>query len=90
MTDRILLPLKEVKRRTGLSKSTIYRRVARRQFPAPVPTTEPDPDGSTRGRVGWLSEEIEDWIAARKAAREARRKTAGERATLAGSATTAR
>ena len=90
MTDQILLPLKEVKRRTGLSKSTIYRRVAKSTFPAPVPTDEPSQDGSTRGRVGWLSEEVEHWIATRKAAREARRKTTGERATLAGSAMTAR
>ncbi len=49
------LRLSTVKTRTGLSRSTVYRRVAEGRFPSPVPLG---------GRsVGWLESEITNWIA---------------------------
>jgi prophage regulatory protein len=49
-----ILRLPEVKRRTGLSRSTIYLRVAQGTFPKPV---------SLGGRaVGWLEAEVEQWL----------------------------
>lgn len=46
--------LSVVKSRTGLSRSTIYRRIAEGRFPVPV---------SLGGRsVGWLDSEIGDWM----------------------------
>lgn len=48
------LRLSTVKARTGLSRSTVYRRVAEGRFPSPVPLG---------GRsVGWLDSEITHWI----------------------------
>jgi prophage regulatory protein len=64
MADSILR-LPAVKTRTGLSRSTIYLRVSQGTFPRPV---------SLGGRaVGWLEEEIQEWLqrqieASRKAA----------------------
>jgi prophage regulatory protein len=56
MTNAILR-LPAVKLRTGLSRSTIYLRVAQGKFPAPI---------SLGARaVGWLESEIDDWIARR-------------------------
>jgi prophage regulatory protein len=60
-----ILRLPAVKTRTGLSRSTIYLRVSQGTFPKPV---------SLGGRaVGWLEEEIQEWLqrqieASRKAA----------------------
>jgi prophage regulatory protein len=57
---------KQVERRTGLSRSTIYLRVSEGTFPAPV---------SLGARaVGWVESEVSDWVASqieasRKAAR---------------------
>lgn len=49
------LRLPTVKARTGLSRSTLYRRVAEGLFPSPVPLG---------GRsVGWLGSDIDGWIA---------------------------
>jgi len=54
MTNYILR-LPAVKQRTGLSRSTIYLRVAEGSFPAPV---------SLGGRaVGWIESEVDEWIA---------------------------
>ena len=51
----IILRLPGVKQRTGLSRSTIYLRIANREFPAPI---------SLGGRaVGWLEHEIDNWLA---------------------------
>jgi prophage regulatory protein len=56
MTNAVLrLPL--VKGRTGLSRSTIYLRIAEGSFPKPVNL------GSRA--VGWLESEIEAWLASR-------------------------
>ena len=52
-----ILRLPTVKARTGLSRSTIYLRVAEGNFPAPV---------SLGGRaVGWVEAEVNDWLAKR-------------------------
>jgi prophage regulatory protein len=58
----VILRLPEVKRRSGLSRTSIYERVATRTFPAPV---------SLGGRcVGWLEEELNAWVASRVASRD--------------------
>lgn len=50
----IILRLPTVKSRTGLSRSTIYLRIAKGEFPRPV---------SLGGRaVGWLETDIENWL----------------------------
>ena len=49
-----ILRLPAVKARTGLSRSTIYLRIAEGNFPQPV---------SLGGRaVGWIEEEVTDWL----------------------------
>jgi prophage regulatory protein len=45
----------EVLVRTGLGKSTLYRRMSEGRFPRPVPL------GSDRV-VGWVAEEVDAWI----------------------------
>jgi prophage regulatory protein len=53
MTHRIMR-LPEVKTSTGLSRSTIYARISGGTFPKPVklgPRT-----------VGWLENEIQEWV----------------------------
>jgi len=73
------LRLPEVKRRTGLSRSSIYLRIKAGHFPPPV---------SLGGRaVGWVEEEVENW--ARDRIRESRTKqrtVIAERASLTRSA----
>ncbi len=55
MTDIILLRLPAVLSRTGLSRSTVYLRIAEGTFPRQV---------NLGGRaVGWLSSELETWLA---------------------------
>ena len=60
-----ILRLPSVKARTGLSRSTLYLRVAQGTFPKPV---------SLGGRaVGWIEAEVQSWLeqcieASRKAA----------------------
>lgn len=54
-----LLPLRKVKSRTSLSRSSIYRLMARAKFPASVPLG---------GRVAWVESEIEAWVLDRIAA----------------------
>jgi prophage regulatory protein len=49
-----ILRLPDVKRSTGLSRSTIYLRIAQGRFPKPV---------SLGGRaVGWLEAEVQQWL----------------------------
>lgn len=49
-----ILRLPTVKARTGLSRSTIYLRIAEGSFPRPI---------SLGGRaVGWIESEIDDWL----------------------------
>ena len=53
----VILRLPAVKTRTGLSRSTIYLRVADVSFPRPL---------SLGARaVGWLESEVEEWISRR-------------------------
>ena len=56
MTNTVLrLPL--VKARTGLSRSTIYARIAGGSFPRPLNLGD--------RAVGWLESEIESWLSSR-------------------------
>jgi prophage regulatory protein len=50
-----ILRLPTVKARTGLSRSTIYLRMSEGTFPAPISL------GSRA--VGWIEQEINDWLA---------------------------
>ncbi|MCA0943376.1 AlpA family phage regulatory protein [Salipiger pacificus] len=56
MTDR-MLRRGEVERITALSKSTLYRMIARGDFPAPVRI-------GARA-VGWRGSVIQEWVSAR-------------------------
>jgi len=50
----VALRCREVVRRTGLSRATIYRLMANGQFPPQHQLSQ--------GRVGWSEEEIDDWL----------------------------
>ena len=50
----MILRIPEVKRSTGLSRSTIYLRIAQGTFPKPVNLGE--------RAVGWIEAEIEEWL----------------------------
>lgn len=55
----VILRRREVERRTGMSRTTIYVRMARGDFPEPV---------SLGARsVGWIEAEVAQWIARRVA-----------------------
>lgn len=58
-----LLRRHEVERQTGLARSSLYDLIRADRFPRPVALT-------TTARA-WRSDEIEQWIAARIAARDA-------------------
>ncbi len=63
-----ILRLPAVKACTGLSRSTIYLRISKSSFPTPI---------SLGGRaVGWLENEIEDWLT--KNIESSRKPTNGE------------
>lgn len=59
----MLLRLNEVQGRTGLSRSEIYRRIREGDFPKPVKLG--------KKASAWVLAEVEGWIAARIAARDA-------------------
>ena len=50
-----VLRLPEVKKMTGLSRSSIYAMVANKSFPKPIKLGE--------RAVGWLETEVAEWIA---------------------------
>ncbi|PIQ42813.1 MAG: hypothetical protein COV52_06005 [Gammaproteobacteria bacterium CG11_big_fil_rev_8_21_14_0_20_46_22] len=50
-----LLRLKEVKHRTGLSRSSIYLMISENQFPRQIQL-------SGNRSVAWVEQEIEEWI----------------------------
>ena len=52
-----ILRRKQVEKRTGLSRSTIYLRIQEGTFPRPV--------NLGARAVGWLENEIDEWLAAR-------------------------
>ncbi len=56
-----ILRLPEVLRRTGLSRSTVYSYIAK---PAPSTPAFPQPVKIGQRAVGFMSDEIENWIAA--------------------------
>jgi prophage regulatory protein len=63
-----ILRRKQVEAHTGLSRSTIYARVRAGSFPPPISLGAKS--------VGWLQNEIEDWITDRiRASREPRVKS---------------
>jgi len=57
-TPLIILRRKQVETRTGLSRSTIYTRIAEGSFPRPINL------GGGRA-VGWIESEINEWLQAR-------------------------
>lgn len=53
----LIMRRREVERRTGLSRSTIYERIRTGAFPAPI---------SLGGKsVGWIEHEVNHWLAER-------------------------
>ena len=56
MSSNTILRLPQVKARTGLSRSTIYARIAKGAFPKPVQL------GGPRA-VGWVEAQVDHWIA---------------------------
>ena len=62
-TDDRLLRWPEVRRRTGLSRTTVWRLVQEGAFPAPRRLSA--------NVVAWLASEIDAWIASRASARTA-------------------
>ncbi len=67
-TAPIILRRKQVERRTGLSRSTLYQKISQGTFPAPIRLSSQ--------AVGWLSHEIDEWIEQR--IRVSRSSTYGE------------
>jgi prophage regulatory protein len=59
-----VLRLRAVKEQTGLGTSTIYLKMARGEFPRAIPLGE--------AAVGWRSDEIDAWIEAQTAKRDAK------------------
>jgi prophage regulatory protein len=57
-----ILRLPDVKQKTGQSRSTIYDKVQRGEFPAPVKLGE--------RAVGWVEAEVEAWVKDRIEARD--------------------
>jgi len=64
--DRIMRR-REVQHSTGFSRSSLYRLIARKEFPPPIRLS--------KNAVGWLASEVEAWIVSRVAA--SRREGAG-------------
>ncbi len=58
-----IMRLTEVIQTTGLARSSIYSRMSEGSFPRPVPL-------GARS-VGWVSEEIQDWVESRIQERDA-------------------
>ncbi|HGX3309059.1 TPA: helix-turn-helix transcriptional regulator [Pseudomonas aeruginosa] len=49
-----IIRLREVMATTGLARSTVYKYVSEGTFPKPVPLGE--------RCVGWVEEEVHDWV----------------------------
>ena len=56
-SSQTILRLAEVVRRTGLSRSTLYLRIADGAFPRQI--------SLGKRAIGWLKDEVDDWINAR-------------------------
>lgn len=63
-----LIRLKEVMRVTGLARSTVYKYIAEESFPKPVSLGERS--------VGWVDDEVQDWIMAKVEERNVAQSTA--------------
>ena len=59
MKDSTILRLPAVLKQTGLSRSTIYEMIDRGDFPQQVKLG--------RRAVGWIAEDVSDWIQSRVA-----------------------
>jgi prophage regulatory protein len=71
-----VLKMSAVSEITGVPASSIYRKVASGQFPAPIKLGE--------SASGWLLSEIEQWIAERRAERDdAQREESARKGSLA-------
>jgi len=57
LTRSSILRLPVVKARTGLSRSSIYLKISRGEFPSPISLGD--------RAVGWLEEEIANWLTQR-------------------------
>jgi len=55
-----ILRRKQVEQRTGLSRSSIYLKISRNEFPAPI--------ALGARAVGWVESSVEGWIEQRIAA----------------------
>lgn len=64
----IIIRMPDVEAITGLARPTVYKRLKDDPtFPRPVPLS----DSKSRGApVGWVFEEIQDWVRQRMALRE--------------------
>lgn len=60
-----ILRLPAVKARTGLSRSSIYAKIASGDFPAPVRLG----DSQRTRAIGFIESEIEEWISRRQRSR---------------------
>ncbi len=56
-----LIRIGEVKRLTGLSAATLYRKISAKEFPRPVRLGE--------AARAWVLSEVQDWITSRMAVR---------------------
>jgi prophage regulatory protein len=63
LSGPVILRLAAVEAKTGLPCSSIYELIGQQLFPEPV--------GLSKRRVGWIEQEINQWIEARIAARDA-------------------
>lgn len=57
-SSETILRLREVLRRTGFSRSTLYNRIAKNEFPRQVSLGD--------RAVGWLKREVDGWISERR------------------------
>ncbi|OLU23317.1 hypothetical protein BVH03_22285 [Pseudomonas sp. PA15(2017)] len=62
LTGKTIIRLPEVMKKTGLSRATIYRRMAAGTFPKSISIGDSE---ARQAPVGWLLDEIEAWIAQR-------------------------
>lgn len=59
MTARVIR-INEVAKYVGLHRSTVYRLIDRKEFPAPIRLGP--------NSVGWLREEVDEWVVTRERA----------------------
>lgn len=62
-----LLRLPAVTARVGLGRSSIYSRIRRGDFPAPIQIGDAGPNAKRKPIVAWSSAAIDSWVAAQVA-----------------------